>query len=161
VRESFELTRLEHSTASPLANEDAVLFPLQIRPTRYQRTADSHGDGEIHQACAKLHQRQCAVVICFASVSRFHTRSRVRAPAGSLLRFRRGNIVPNRRRNRYLRHYSATFASSRAPIPASPLSASRLSTPHLGNDTGLLCSADWTCQGSLGAPYTPAVLCCP
>jgi hypothetical protein len=73
----------------------------------------------------------CAVVICIASVSRFHTRSRVRAPAKSLLRFRRGDVVPNRRRNLYLHHYSAVFASFRAPIPASPLSASRLSTPRL------------------------------
>ena len=57
MRESFELTRLEHSTTSPLTNEDAVLFRLQIRPTRYKWTADSHEDGRIHRPCEKLHQR--------------------------------------------------------------------------------------------------------
>src|SRR5882762_1809825 len=66
-------------------------------------------------------------LLCF--LHRFHKRSRVRAPAKSLLRFRRRDVVPNRRRNVYLRHYRAAFASFRAPIPTSPLSASRL--PHV------------------------------
>ena len=68
-------------------------------------------------------------LLCF--LHRFHKRSRVRAPAKSLLRFRRREVVPNRRRNLYLRYYSAAFASFRAPIPTSPLSASRLPTPRL------------------------------
>src|SRR5215471_17338133 len=65
---------------------------------------------------------------CF--LHRFHKRPRVRAPAKSLLRFRRGDVVPNRRRNLYLRYYGTAFASFRAPIPTSPSSASRLPTPH-------------------------------
>jgi hypothetical protein len=68
-------------------------------------------------------------LLCF--LHRFHKRSRVQAPAKSQLRFRRGDVVPNRRRNLYLRYYRAAFASFRAPIPTSPLSASRLPTPRL------------------------------
>jgi hypothetical protein len=64
---------------------------------------------------------------CF--LHRFHKRSRVRAPAKSLLRFRRRDVVPNRRRNVYLRHSSTAFASFRAAIPTSPLCASRNENP--------------------------------
>jgi hypothetical protein len=57
-------------------------------------------------------------LLCF--LHRFHKRSRVRAPAKSLLCLRRRDVVPNRRRNLYLRYSCAAFASFRAPIPTSP-----------------------------------------
>ena len=106
------------------------LIRMQLRPTRYWLTADSHGDGKFtRRVGSRTNGLRRRHLLCF--LYRFHKRSRVRAPAKSLLRFRRGDVVPNRRRNLYLRYYSAAFASFRAPIPTSPLSASRLPTPRL------------------------------
>ena len=103
---------------------------MQLRPTRYWATADSHGDGKFtRRVGSRTNGLRRRHLLCF--LHRFHKRSRVRAPAKSLLRFRRRDVVPNRRRNLYLRYYSAAFASFRAPIPTSPLSASRLPTPRL------------------------------
>jgi hypothetical protein len=127
VRNTFAL----HGSSTqqrPLNERGRSLIQVQFRPTRYWATADSHCDGKIHQACGKLHQR---LAPSSTELHRFHKRSRVRAPAKSLLRFRRRDVVPNRRRNLYLRYYNAAFASFRAPIPTSPLSASRLPTPRL------------------------------
>ena len=56
VRETFA----SHGSSTqlrPLATRGRGLIQLQKRPTRYEWTADSHGDGRIHQACGKLHQR--------------------------------------------------------------------------------------------------------
>jgi hypothetical protein len=94
-------------------------------------------------------------LLCF--LHRFHKRSRVRAPAKSLLRFRRRDVVPNRRRNLYLRYYSAAFASFRTPIPTSPLSASRLPTPRLWGTIRVYSVPLIGHAGSLGALCTPAV----
>ena len=106
------------------------LIQVQVRPTRYWLTADSHGDGKFtRRVGSRTNGLRRRHLLCF--LHRFHKRSRMRAPAKSQLRFRRRNVVPNRRRNLYLRYYSAAFASFRAPIPASPLSASRLPTPPL------------------------------
>jgi hypothetical protein len=66
VRNTFAL----HGSSTqqrPLNERGRSLIQVQLRPTRYWLTADSHGDEKSHQACGKPHQRQCAVVICFAS----------------------------------------------------------------------------------------------
>src|SRR6267143_1486952 len=56
VRNTFAL----HGSSTqqrPLNERGRSLIQVQLRPTRYWLTADSHGDGEIHQACGKPHQR--------------------------------------------------------------------------------------------------------
>ena len=114
----------------PLNERGRSLIQMQVRPTRYWLTADSHGDGKFtRRVGSRTNGLRRRHLLRF--LHRFHKRSRVRAPAKSLLRFRRRDVVPNRRRNVYLRYYSAAFASFRAPIPTSPLSASRLPTPRL------------------------------
>jgi len=113
----------------PHENENAA-YSKRIRPTRYWLAADSHGDGKFtRRVGSRTNGLRRRHLLCF--LHRFHKRSRVRAPAKSQLRFRRRDVVPNRRRNLYLRYYSAAFASFRTPIPTSPLSASRLPTPRL------------------------------
>src|SRR2546429_91542 len=103
---------------------------LPILTTAQAVGADSHGDGKFtRRVGSRTNGLRRRHLLCF--LHRFHKSSRVRAPAKSLLRFRRRDVVPNRRRNVYLRYYSAAFASFRAPIPTSPLSASRLPTPRL------------------------------
>ena len=129
VRNTFAL----HGSSTqqcPLNERGRSLIQVQLRPTRYWLTADSHGDGKFtRRVGSRTNGLRRRHLLCF--LHRFHKRSRVRAPAKSLLRFRRRDVVPNRRRNLYLRYYSAAFASFRAPIPTSPLSASRLPTPRL------------------------------
>jgi hypothetical protein len=129
VRNTFAL----HGSSTqqrPLNERGRSLIQVQVRPTRYWATADSHDDGKFtRRVGSRTNGLRRRHLLCF--LHRFHKRSRVRAPAKSQLRFRRGDVVPNRRRNLYLRYYSAAFASFRAPIPTSPLSASRLPTPRL------------------------------
>jgi len=129
VRNTFAL----HGSSTqqrPLNERGRSLIQVQLRPTRYWATADSHGDEKFtRRVGSRTNGFRRRHLLCF--LHRFHKRSRVRAPAKSLLRFRRRDVVPNRRRNLYLRYYSAAFASFRAPIPTSPLSASRLPTPRL------------------------------
>jgi len=129
VRNTFAL----HGSSTqqrPHNERGRSLIQVQVRPTRYWLTADSHGDGKFtRRVGSRTNGLRRRHLLCF--LHRFHKRSRVRAPAKSLLRFRRRDVVPNRRRNVYLRYYSAAFASFRAPIPTSPLSASRLPTPRL------------------------------
>ena len=129
VRNTFAL----HGSSTqqcPLTNEGAVLIQVQLRPTRYGLTADSHDNGKFtRRVGSRTNGLRRRHLLCF--LHRFHKRSQVRAPAKSQLRFRRGDVVPNRRRNLYLRYYRAVFASFRAPIPTSSLSASRLPTPRL------------------------------
>src|SRR6266478_1190312 len=129
VRNTFAL----HGSSTPqrpLNERGRSLIQVQVRPTRYWLTADSHGDGKFtRRVGSRTNGLRRRHLLCF--LHRFHRRSRVRAPAKSLLRFRRGDVVPRRRRNLYLPDYRAAFAFSRAPIPASPLSASRFPTPRL------------------------------
>ena len=113
----------------PLKNEDAVSFKCNedlldtdLRPTR---TAIEKSIRRVGSRTNGFHRRH---LLCF--LHRFHKRSRVSAPARSGLRFRRGPVVPTKRRDLNLPHYRAAFAFSRAPMPAPPLSTSRFSTPH-------------------------------
>ncbi len=56
VRNTFAL----HGSSTqqrPHNERGRSLIQVQLRPTRYWLTADSHGDGKIHQACGKPHQR--------------------------------------------------------------------------------------------------------
>src|SRR5229473_1349439 len=56
VRNTFAL----HGSSTqqrPHNERGRSLIQVQVRPTRYWLTADSHGDGKIHQACGKPHQR--------------------------------------------------------------------------------------------------------
>jgi hypothetical protein len=45
------------------------------------------------------------------------------------------------------------------PIPAPPSIRLTVDLPFTGSDTGLSCSTEMTRFDSLGAPYTPAVMC--
>jgi len=89
----------------------------------------------MHQAC----------VSCTNGSRRRHLLAHSSVLSGPDLRHQRevssvsGTVMLSRTggRNLYLRYYSAAFASFRAPIPTSPLSASRLPTHVCGNDTGL------------------------
>src|SRR5947199_136376 len=131
VRNTFAL----HGSSTqqrPLNERGRSLIQVQLRYDLLDTglTADSHGDGKFtRRVGSRTNGLRRRHLLCF--LHRFHKSSRVRAPAKSLLRFRRRDVVPNRRRNVYLRYYSAAFASFRAPIPRSPLSASRLPTPRL------------------------------
>ena len=114
---------------APLKNEDEASFKCNedlldtdLRPTR---TAMEKSIRRVGSRTNGFHRRH---LLCF--LHRFHKRSRVSAPARSGLRFRRGPVVPTKRRDLYLPHYRAAFAFSRAPMPAPPLSTSRFSTPH-------------------------------
>src|SRR6266481_5044545 len=56
VRNTFAL----HGSSTqqrPHNERGRSLIQVQVRPTRYWLTADSHSDGKIHQACGKPHQR--------------------------------------------------------------------------------------------------------
>jgi len=105
-----------------LMQNESDLLDTDLRPTR---TAMEKSIRRVGSRTNGFHRRH---LLCF--LHRFHKRSRVSAPARSGLRFRRGPVVPTKRRDLYLPHYGAAFAFSRAPMPAPPLSTSRFSTPH-------------------------------
>ena len=130
VRNTFAL----HGSSTqqrPLNERGRSLIQVQLRPTRYWATADSHGDGKFtRRVGSRTNGLRRRHLLCF--LHRFHKRSRVRAPAKSLLRFRRRDVVPNRRRNVYLRYYRAAFASFRAPLSASPSIRLAASLPRRG-----------------------------
>jgi hypothetical protein len=131
VRNTFAL----HGSSTqqrPLKERGRSLIQVQLRPTRYWLTADSHGDGKFTRRVGSRTNglRRRHYLLCF--LHRFRKRSRERAPAKSLLRFRRREVVPNRRRNVYLRYYRAAFAFFRAPLSASPSIRLAASLPRRG-----------------------------
>ena len=84
-----------------------------------------------------------AIVICFASCigsSRVLELSTNR----SQLRFRRGDLVPTRRRNLYLPRYRAAFACSHFRYPHRHQFHLAMDLPLAGSATGLPCSAEMT-----------------
>jgi hypothetical protein len=92
-------------------------------------------------------------VICNCFIHRFRKWSRVRAPPRSGLRFRRGNIVPTRRRNPYLPRYRAAFAFSQFRYPHRHRSALRLHFPKGAMRTYPVPLRE---HDRLGLRYTPA-----
>jgi hypothetical protein len=93
------------------------------------------------QPCVKLHQRLAPSSFALLHASVPQTFSSW-APTGSQLRFRRGDLVPTRRRNLYLPNYRAAFACSHFRYPQRHRCHLAMDFPLARSATGLPCSAE-------------------
>jgi len=94
-----------------------------------------------HRSCVKPHQwlTPSSFALLHASVPQEFSSW---APTGSQLRFRRGDLVPTRRRNLYLPDYRAAFACSHFRYPHRHRCHLAMDFPLARSDTGLPCSAE-------------------